>query len=108
LRQEPGRDTAPGFCLTPAIACVGSGRGDYKEQASESGAAAYESLHFPVISLLFPVPDPAISADVLVYTHFFADFGCRPAPFTGIYRKAGLVRHIGVHELRPRTLTLSP
>jgi len=28
--------------LTPAIACVGSGRGGYKEQASESGAAAYD------------------------------------------------------------------
>jgi len=43
--------------------------------------------HFPVISLLFPVPDAAISAEVIVYTHFFADFGCFPAPFTGIYRQ---------------------
>jgi len=43
--------------------------------------------HFPVISLLFPVPDPASSADVIVYTQFFAVFGCCPAPFTGIYRQ---------------------
>jgi len=43
--------------------------------------------YFPVISLFFSVSDPAISADVIVYTHFFADFGRCPAPFTGIYRQ---------------------
>jgi len=52
-------------------------------------AKAGNIAHFPVISLLFPVPDPAVSADVLVYTHFFADFGRFPAPFTGIYRGSG-------------------
>jgi len=54
----------------------------------------HESLYFPVISLLFPVPDPAISADVIVYTHFFSDFGCSPAPFTGIYRGSGVGRAV--------------
>jgi len=42
---------------------------------------------FPCYFLFFPVPDPAISAEVLAGTHFFAGFGCRPAPFTGIYRQ---------------------
>ena len=36
--------------------------------------------YFPCYFLFFPVPDPAISADVLAGTHFFAGFGCRPAP----------------------------
>ena len=38
------------------------------------------SLLFPCYFLFFPVPEPAISADVLDGTHFFAGFGCRPAP----------------------------
>ena len=46
-----------------------------------------EPLLFPCYFLFFPVPDPAISAYVIAGTHFFAGFGCRPAPFTGIYRQ---------------------
>ncbi len=54
----------------------------------------HESLHptgFPCYFLFLPVPDPGISADVLAGTHFFAGFGCRPPPFTGICRQGSVV-----------------